>query len=168
MVLWTWHWNLIKTNCLFIDTRKKHNILLHIKTTTTCEKREAWVFRQPLVATELIWIFKKRFCVLFSYRPFLWLCSYAVGGVGIVEEYIVWKVFIHLFIIQRQVTTTSTFNIFILLILFHYKVICIKTFWKRTRFSLVLFRCVTNTRNHKNVILWVNTDIWLKLECRLF
>ena len=30
---------------------------------------------------------------------------------------------------------------------------------KRTRFSLVLFRCVTNTRNHKNVILWVNTDI---------
>ena len=112
MVLWTWHWNLIKTNCLFIDTRKKHNILLHIKTTTTCEKREAWVFRQPLVATELIWIFKKRFCVLFSYRPFLWLCSYTVGGVGIVEEYIVWKVFIHLFIIQRQVTTTSTFNIF--------------------------------------------------------
>ena len=87
-------------------------------------------------------------------------------------ELVLWKnisceKFSYTFLLYKgrlQQPVRSTF--FILLILFHYKVICIKTFGKRTRFSLVLFRCVINKTNDKNIILWVKTEIWLKLKCR--
>ena len=50
---------------LFVDTRRKHNILLHIKT-TTCEKKRSVSLQTTLGCNWKDMDFQKRFCVSFS------------------------------------------------------------------------------------------------------
>ena len=48
--MWTWHWNLLLKQPLVIDTNGTNYFTTHRK--VHARKREAWVFRQHLVATE--------------------------------------------------------------------------------------------------------------------